>query len=152
MEYFVARDIFDTQKLKYKNPQSRKAEIIFGEKFVDWSKPVVLTEGVFDALVLYNAVPLLGSKISGHKKLLMKIFENKTPIILGFDEDDAGKLANIEIGKYLLNLGVSIYSIKGNEYGDLAKAYEIAGKEYIIGLIRKAQPFDELDLIISELL
>jgi DNA primase len=152
MDYFVARDIFDTQKLKYKNPPSRKAEIIFGEKFVDWKKPVVLTEGAFDALVLYNAVPLLGSKIEGHKRLLTKIFQNRTPIILGFDDDAAGKEANIIVGKYLMNLGVSIYTIVGNEYGDLAKAYEKAGKEYIVRLIRNAQPFDELDMLINDLL
>lgn len=152
MEYFVARDIFDTQKLKYKNPESRKAQIIFGEKFIDWEKPVVLTEGAFDAIVLYNAVPLLGAKIEGHTKLLKKIFKHKTPIILGFDEDKAGRDANIEIGKYLLNLGVSIYTIQGNEYGDLAKAYEKAGKEYIVRLIRNAQPFDELDMLVNDLL
>ena len=152
MEYFVARDIFDTQKLKYKNPPSEKADIIFGEKFIDWGKPVVITEGAFDALVLYNAVPLLGSKIEGHTKLLRKIFDCHTPIILGFDEDKAGREANIEVGKYLMNLGISIYTIVGNEYGDLAKAYEKAGKEYIIGLIRNAQPFDELDMLINDLL
>lgn len=152
IEYFVARDIFDTQKLKYKNPPSEKENIIFGEKFVDWKKPVVITEGAFDALVLYNAVPLLGAKIEGHTKLLKKIFVNKTPIILGFDTDKAGKDANIDIGKYLMNLGVSIYTIQGNEYGDLAKAYEKAGKEYIVRLIRNAQPFDELDMLINDLL
>ena len=152
MEYFVARDIFDTQKLKYKNPESRKADIIFGEKFIDWGKPVVLTEGVFDAMVLYNSVPLLGSKIEGHNRLLTKIFMCNTPIILGFDEDDAGRDANIEVGKYLLNLGVPVYSIQNNEHGDLAKAYEVGGREYIVRLIRNAQPFDELDILINDLL
>lgn len=152
IEYFVARDIFDTQKLKYKNPPSRKEAIIFGEKFIDWGKPVVLTEGVFDAIVLYNAVPLLGSKIEGHKKLLRKIFECRTPIILGLDMDSTGKDANIEIGKYLMNLGVPVYTIQGNEYGDLAKAFEVGGREYIVDLIRNAQPFDEMDLLINDLL
>ena len=152
VEYFVARDIFDTQKLKYNNPPSEKAKVIFGEKFIDWGKPVVITEGAFDALVLYNAVPLLGSKIEGHKKLIKKRFEKRTPIILGLDADKAGKSANLRVGKYLLNLGVSVYSIQGNEYGDLAKAFEVKGKEYIVGLIRNAQPFDELDILINDLL
>lgn len=151
IEYFVARDIFDTQKLKYKNPPAEKLDVIFGEKFIDWKKPVVLTEGAFDALVLYNAVPLLGANIRGHTKLLQKIFKNKTPIILGFDEDSTGKGANIKIGKYLLNLGVQIYTIQGNEYGDLAKAFEMRGREYIVDLIRNAQPFDELEMLINDL-
>lgn len=151
IEYFVARDIFDTQKLKYNNPPSEKSTVIFGEKFVDWKKPVIITEGAFDALVLYNAVPLLGSNISGHKKLLKKIFDFKTPVIMGFDDDEAGKRANLKVGKFLMNLGIPLYSIQGNEYGDLAKAYEVGGKEYIVGLIRNAKPFDELDLLISNL-
>lgn len=152
IEYFVARDIFDTQPTKYKNPPARKSEVIFGEKFIDWGKPVILTEGVFDAMVLYNSVPLLGSKIEGHTKLLRKIFDCNTPIILGFDEDKTGRDANIEIGKYLLSLGIEVYTIQGNEYGDLAKAYEVAGRDYIVRLIRNAQPFDELDLLINDLL
>jgi len=152
VEYFVARDIFDTQKLKYNNPPSEKENIIFGEKFIDWHKPVVITEGAFDALVLYNSVPLLGSKIEGHKKLIKKIFECRTPIILGFDDDEAGRLATLRIGKYLMNLGVPIYTIIGNEYGDLAKAFERRGKEYIVGLIRNAQPFDEIDVAIFNMM
>jgi hypothetical protein len=151
MEYFVARDIYDTQQMKYNNPPSEKSTVIFGEKFVDWNKPVVITEGAFDALVLYNAVPLLGSKIDGHKKLIRKIFEFNTPIILGFDEDAAGRRANMRVGKYLLNLGVPLYSIVGNEHGDLAKAYEMGGKDYIIRLIRGAQQFDELDMAIANI-
>jgi len=151
MEYFVARDIYDTQKFKYKNPKAEKSEIIFGEKFIDWKKPVVITEGVFDAMVLYNSVPLLGSKISEHKKLIQKIWDNKTPIILGFDEDKTGKDANIDIGKFLLNLDIPVYTIQGNEYNDLSKAYEMGGKDYIIKLLRDAEPFDELDLLINDL-
>jgi DNA primase len=151
IEYFVARDIFDTQMLKYKNPKSEKAVVIFGEKFIDWKKPVVLTEGAFDSMVLYNAVPLLGSNIGGHTKLIKMIFKHNTPIILGFDDDEAGRRANIRVGKYLLNLGVTIHSIVDNEYKDLSKAYEMGGKEYIVKLIRTAQPFDELDMLIDGL-
>jgi len=151
VEYFVARDIFDTQKLKYNNPPSEKSTVIFGEKFIDWGKPVVITEGAFDAMVLYNAVPLLGSNIEGHSRLIRKIFDCQTPIILGFDDDVAGRKANIRVGKYLMNLSIPIYTIVDNEHGDLAKAYEMEGKEYIVGLIRNAQPFDELDILIHEL-
>lgn len=150
MVYFVARDIFDTQKYKYKNPTAEKSTIIFGEKFIDWSKPVILTEGVFDAMVLYNAVPLLGCNIEKHA-ILNKIWDNQTPIILGFDADEAGQKATMDIGKYLLNFKVPVYTIQGNKYNDLAKAYEMAGKDYIIKLIRDAVPFDELDLLINSI-
>jgi DNA primase len=151
VEYFVARDIYGVDKIKYKNPPIEKGSIIFGEKFVDWKKPVILTEGVFDAIILYNAVPLLGTKIRGHKKLTKKILDNKTPIIIGFDEDEIGKKERINVAKFLKNLGVNLYIIGENKYNDLSSAYQNEGKDYLIKLIRDSQPFDELDLAISML-
>jgi DNA primase len=83
--------------------------------------------------------------------LIQKIWDCNTPIILGFDMDKTGKNANMSIGKYLLNLNIDVYTIQNNLYNDLAKAYEMAGKEYIVELIRNAEPFDELSLLIDEL-
>lgn len=150
VEYFIARDIYDTAKIKYKNPRSRKNEVIFGEKFIDWTKPVLLVEGVFDAMVLYNAIPLLGTKIDGHTKLIRKIMKNKTPIILGFDADVSAK-DKITIAKYLKNLGISLYILSGNQYNDLAEAHQKRGRGYIVDLIRNAREFDELDIAMAEL-
>ena len=146
VEYFIARDIWDTNEMKYKNPRSRKQTVIFGEKFIDWTKPVILTEGVFDAMVLYNAVPLLGTKIEGHDKLIRKIMKHKTPIILGFDEDKTGETERIKVAKYLENLGSTLYIITGNEYNDLASAFQERGRGYLVDLVRKAELFDELEM------
>ena len=151
IEYFVARDIYDTAKIKYKNPKVEKSSIIFGEKFIDWKKPVILTEGVFDAMVLYNSVPLLGTKIDGYKRLSQKIISNKTPIILGFDEDKTGKSERIKVARYIKKLGGSLYIITGNRYNDLSSAFICEGRDYLIKLIQSAQPFDELELAIATL-
>lgn len=151
IEYFIARDIFDTQKRKYLNPDGEKTNVIFGERYVDWQKPVILTEGVFDAIVLYNAIPLLGSKIEGHKKLIRKIYENHTPIIVGMDMDKTGREARVRIAKYLTNLGIDVYILGDNEYNDISKAYQEGGKKYIVDMIRRSKQFDELDLVIEEL-
>ena len=146
VEYFIARDIYGTSKLKYKNPRSRKQSVIFGERFIDWTKPVILTEGVFDAIVLYNAVPILGTKIVGNDKLIKKIMENKTPIILGFDQDQVGMRERIGVAKFLEKLGSKLYIISDNEYNDLSEAFEKRGKYYIMELIKGAEPFDELEM------
>lgn len=149
IEYFVARDFYGTSKIKYKNPKLEKNNVIFGEKFIDWTKPVILTEGVFDAMVLYNSVPLLGTKIDGYTKLHKKIIENKTPIIIGFDEDKIGKTERIKVAKFLEKLGSRLYIIKNNKYNDLASAHFHEGKKYLISLIKNAVPFDELELKIE---
>lgn len=152
VEYFVARDFYDTDRYKYKNPPLRKSEIIFGEKFIDWKKPVILTEGVFDAIVLPNSVPILGSKIEGNTKLIKTIVANRTPIIIGFDEDKTGLRGKKKVGKYLESLGITLYLLPENEYNDLAKAYQMKGKDYLISLIRGAKKYDEMDLAIKSLM
>ena len=152
VEYFIARDIYGASKLKYKNPRSRKQSVIFGERFIDWTKPVIITEGVFDSIVLYNAIPLLGTKIVGNDKLIKKIMENKTPIILGFDQDQVGVRERIDVAKFLEKLGSKLYIISGNEYNDLSEAFEKRGKYYIMELIKGAKHFDELEMAVASLM
>jgi DNA primase len=53
---------------KYKNYKSEEFTVFY-ETFIDKRSPIILTEGVYDALVLPNAIPLLGLTIS--EKLLL---------------------------------------------------------------------------------
>ena len=110
MNYFVARDIFPDSKMKYKNPPVSRNIIPF-ELFVSWEHPIVLCEGVFDAIAIKkNAIPLLGKFPS--KKLVMKIMESGVKdIYIALDEDakeDALKLSEFMIGYgknvYLMNM------------------------------------------------
>ena len=59
--YFIARS-YSGDSYKYKNPRASK-DIVFNELFIDWNSDLVLVEGVFDALVAGNAVPILGSTL-----------------------------------------------------------------------------------------
>lgn len=149
VDYFIARAFYKSVKPPYKNPRLDKSKVIFGEKFIDWKKPITITEGVFDSMALYNSVPLLGSSIHGHKKLLKKILENKTPTILCLDKDAWDK--SIKVAKYLRNLGVKVYVVKHNHYNDIAEAYEKSGKQYVVDLIRKSFVFDELEMAIEKI-
>jgi len=149
VDYFVARDIFDTQKMKYNNPPIDKAGIIFGEKFIDWKKPLFLTEGVFDAMAMYNAVPILGVNIKVNKKLLRMILKNKTRVILGFDKDATKEESTV--AKYLKNFGIDVYIIEHNCYNDLAEVFEKDGKSGIIELIQNSKPYDELEMAVADL-
>ena len=64
LNYFIARSWDLKTKVKYKNPDSSKDEIIFFENLIDWFKPIFIVEGVFDGLFLPNSIPMLGKHMS----------------------------------------------------------------------------------------
>lgn len=63
LNYFVGRS-WVPKKMKYKNPEVAKDEIIFNEKNIDWNKEIFLVEGVFDSFFLDNSLVMLGKKLS----------------------------------------------------------------------------------------
>lgn len=145
LEYYVARGFYDYVKPKYRNPAVPKQEIIFGEQFVDWRRPVVLTEGVFDSIIALNAVPILGTEIKTHRKLLKKIRSNNTPVIVCLDTEAWDKAK--EVYKVLEDIGVDVKIIRiPKEYGDLSKAFELGGKKTVLQLLDSAHKmsFEEL--------
>lgn len=49
--------------MKYKNPPAPKDTVIF-DLYINWNMPVILCEGVFDAIAIKrNAIPLLGKTV-----------------------------------------------------------------------------------------
>lgn len=88
LNHFVARAIVKNKYPKYDMPDIHRNSIIFNELYVDWHKPLVLCEGVFDAINCgTNVVPLLGSDLNEQSLLFDEIIVHKTPIILALDED-----------------------------------------------------------------
>lgn len=151
VDYFVGRAFYDATIPKYKNPKVKKTELIFGEKFIDWSKPVIITEGVFDAIVVYNAVPILGTNIKGCERLVRMLVEHRSHVILAFDGDDVGIKKAKEAGNYLAGLGVHVDVIKHDKYNDLSEVHEKEGKKGVVKLLKTAQTFDPLELAIRSL-
>jgi DNA primase len=85
LQFFIARSYVNT-KLKYKNPEQQKSEIIFNETHLNWEKDIYLVEGVFDMFFLPNSIPLLGKVISD--KLWQRLYEEcKSNIIICLDGD-----------------------------------------------------------------
>jgi hypothetical protein len=73
--------------MKYLNPPISK-NVVFNELFIDWDEPVVLVEGLFDAIVAgQNAIPILGSTLREKSKLFQAIVINDSPVYLALDED-----------------------------------------------------------------
>ena len=89
INYFTGRTMDEEEeKKKYLNPDVERKSLIFNELYLDFSKPLVIVEGVFDMIVAKeNCVPLVGSVITEEYLLFKRIVENKTKILFGLDPD-----------------------------------------------------------------
>jgi len=86
LNYFVARSWNPRAKQKYMNPKAEKDKIIFNENLIDWDKDIYVCEGMFDAIFLPNAVPMLGKHLS--ELLFTTIYEKaKGDVIICLDGD-----------------------------------------------------------------
>ena len=107
LNYFVART-YDGNYFKYKNPEASK-DIIFFENLINWNVPIILCEGVFDAMAIKrNAIPILGKSIS--TSLYRKIITSKVKDIYVALDDDAKDRA-LEIGEKFLNQGKRVFIV-----------------------------------------
>ena len=113
--YFIARS-YSGDSYKYKNPRASK-NIVFNELFIDWNSDLILVEGVFDALVAGNAVPILGSTLRKGSELLRKIVRNDTPIYIALDPDATDKERRII--KMLLEYDIELYKVDVTGYEDV---------------------------------
>ena len=134
LNFFIART-FDGNYFKYKNPEVSK-DIIFFENLINWSVPIILCEGVFDAVAIRrNAIPILGKSIS--KSLYKKIISSQLKDIYIALDNDAKDRA-VEIAEQFLNQGKRVFLIDLKE-----KDPSDMGFQAFTELIQSA---DELDL------
>lgn len=111
LNFFVART-FENNYFKYKNPEASK-DIVFFENLINWDQPIILCEGVFDAIAIKrNAVPILGKAVSN--SLLKKIITGKAQDIYIALDKDALKQA-LEYCEKFLNLGKRVFLIDMQE-------------------------------------
>ena len=109
LNYFMARDMFPNSKFKYKNPPMSKDTVGF-ELFINWKEPIVLCEGIFDAIAIRNnVIPLFGKFPS--KTLVKRLVEKKVKKVYVALDEDARKDA-IKLSKFLMDYGISTYLLK----------------------------------------
>jgi len=118
INYFIARS-YVGHKWRYLNPPAER-DIIFNELYVDWDEPIVLVEGVFDAISAgENAIPVLGSTLRDKAKLFQAIALNDTPVYLAFDQDVEKKTG--QIIKNMLYYDIELYKIDTSGFEDIAE-------------------------------
>ena len=107
LNYFVGRDFYKGG-MKYKNPPVSKNVIGF-DLFINWDEPIVLCEGVFDAIAIKrNAIPLFGKTVP--KLLMKKIYEKCTNTIYILLDRDAMKDSIKMIDGFMKN-GINVYFV-----------------------------------------
>ena len=115
VNYFVGRS-YNGDSYKYKNPKASK-NIIFNHLYLDWNRDLTIVEGIFDALVAGNAVPILGSTLRSDSDLIREIVRNDTPVYIALDPDAAEKERRVI--KTLLKYDVELYKIDVSGYDDV---------------------------------
>lgn len=120
VNYYVTRN-YKSEYKKYINSQSRKENIIFNHLMLDFKRPMVLVEGVFDAIRtgLSNVVPLLGSTLAEDSKLYYELIKNNTEIRIALDPDAWKK--EIKIMQQLLKYNMDVFKINVAGYKDVGE-------------------------------
>jgi DNA primase len=117
VNYFIARS-YNGNWQKYYNPPAKK-DFIFNELYLDWDKSITIVEGVFDAIVADNAVPLLGSTLREDSYIFQKIIANCKQVYIALDSDAQAK--EDKITRLLLEYGVVVHRIDTSGFGDIGE-------------------------------
>tara|TARA_B100000029_G_scaffold495966_1_gene561630 strand:+ start:1875 stop:2789 length:915 start_codon:yes stop_codon:yes gene_type:complete len=142
LNYFIARAFYPSY-MKYKNPPVSK-DIIAFDNMINWDLPIVLCEGVFDAIAIKrNCIPLLGKTIS--KKLLKKIIDKKvSKVIISLDTDAKNEIFKISDIFKKYNIDVYIVNLKEKDPSE-------EGFKNMISLIKGSKVIDLKNQILMRL-
>lgn len=148
LNFFTTRSIIDGT-IKYKNFEGDK-DIIFNDLLVDWTKPIILTEGPFDAIKAgTNAIPLQGTFLLKNSLLLKKIVTSSVPVYVALDSD--ARTRQVQLIKLLLRYGVEVFDcdLRKTKFKDLGEMEERS----IFETMEKSKPVSEsLQLSVQEIL
>jgi len=113
--YFVGRS-YNGDTLKYKNPPASR-NVVFNELLIDWSEPVMLVEGPFDALKARNSICILGSTLNVKSRLFFKLVEKQSPVYVGLDGDALQK--SLRVIKNMLEYGLEVFQMDTSNIEDI---------------------------------
>lgn len=144
LNYYISRSFEKDPFRKYNAPRCNKNEIIGLEYYVNWKCPVILCEGIFDAIAIKrNAIPLFGKTIS--TALMLKLVESDVKTVYIALDNDALKEA-LKHAHQLMNLGKEVYLVEldGKDPSDI-------GFEKMTQLLHEAVPLTTSKLLIKKM-
>ncbi len=129
--------------LMYSYNNSTNAHVWLGEHWVDFDKPVVMAESVFDLARIYQVYRNVVSPLTaGFNFIKLKRMKHCTEIITVFDADKAGEQARKKLQGFFLPLHVQVEHLIPVKYGD-------AGNTPLDVMIEGLQDKVDLDPILS---
>lgn len=129
LNYYVGKN-----KKYYTNAPIPKFKIIFNELYINWNKPVILCEGIFDALNIgQNAIPILGSTLSKKSLLFKRLIEHQVTVVLALDKDAEKK--EKRISSMLLDHGLMVKKMIVEPYKDVGEMKNPEVKNRLSNLI-----------------
>lgn len=140
LNYFIGRTIYPNG-LNYLTPQISK-NVVGLENQINWKHPIIIVEGIFDAMaVKRNAVPLFGKHVS--KKLQEKIItEGATDVYLALDSDALKD--TIKIAERFIKQGINVYVVELN--GKDPSSLGFAATQHLIQNAKKLGFSDLMEL------
>lgn len=132
LNFYVGRSYNPDSYRKHVLASSSK-DIIGFELFINWDLPIIICEGIFDAITARNnSIPLFGKKIP--KELVKKIIENNVNDIYLALDNDALKDA-LSHAETLMSYGKTVYMVEldGKDPNDL-------GYDHFTELLNQTQP------------
>jgi len=114
LNFYIGRNYIDEYR-KYIQPNRKSQDIIFNEYSIDWEKPIILVEGIFDAIVS-GGVAMMGSFFTEKHKLFKEIVKNDSIVYVCLDQDAQKK--EMKIISRLNLYGIKIYKINIEPYKD----------------------------------
>lgn len=137
-------------RMKYMNCKVDKKNIILHEDKIQWDATIYLCEGALDCIYYPNSIALMGKALSKEYEIYQKLYEKANGnIVICLDADtDINETKRIY---NLLNRGRlrgKIRYIRMEKYKDFGEVYEAEGKKGMIGLMKTAKSFNEIELLI----
>jgi DNA primase len=144
LNYFIARDYKEPSLQKYKNPPASSKDAIGFELYINWDAPIILVEGMFDALTIKrNVIPLFGKVI--HGKLMEKLVKSSVDRIYIALDNDARKDA-LKQAEMLMSYGKEVYLVEmeGKDANEI-------GFENFLNAIEQTKPLNFQNLLEKKL-
>ena len=134
--YWQARSIDKSEKKRYENPSVSRSAVLFNtdELYRHADLPLLVTEGVFDAMI-FDGVATLGSKLNEAKIELLR--QSPRRIIFVIDKDDNGR----HLAEQVLSLGWNI-TFPPDGASDINDAVQKFGKCWTAFQLVQAVPRD----------
>lgn len=142
LNFVVCRSFYESDSYRYKpSPEHQCKDVIWNDYMIDWTQPVVVTEGPFDAFVARDNVTILQGTILG-AKLLRKIVLSGVDVYFAMDADAFKRqLKHIEL---LLSYGVGCHYIDVRGKKDVGA---MTREEFATRKARAIAVKDDLDVL-----